>query len=103
MNIGNDLPDFDSEDRQQLRNFLGTRAGQRLFPRAAADCPALLTQGETNAIMIRTGEVSGYMKALQAISALTVEEKPPTVDSATYPAPEDDALWDDKRKVQQPQ
>ena len=99
MTVTNELPPFDSDDRVALRNFLGTRAGQRLFSRAAADCPQLLTEGETNAILCRTGEVTGFMKALQTLSALTVEDKPASVDSATYPAPEDDDLWKDGRKL----
>lgn len=99
MNVGNELPQFDSDDRVALRNFLGTRAGQRLFPRVAAECPQLKLEGETNALLTRTGEVSGFMKALNAISSLTVEESKPVLDSATYPAPEDDSAWNDSRKL----
>lgn len=39
------------------------------------------------------------MKALNAISSLTVEESKPVLDSATYPAPEDDSAWNDSRKL----
>lgn len=92
-----------AEDRDMLVQFLKTRTGARLIPKMIESCPSLLSSGETNSIMIRNGEVLGFQKAIQALLALTVvEPAPENTRTATLPALEDDAAWNDGKKLGQP-
>lgn len=89
-----------SEDRDILIQFLKTRTGTRLLPKMVESCPALLASGDTNAIMIRNGEVIGFQKAIQALIGLTLAEPEPEASRATgLPDLEDDAAWNDGKKL----
>lgn len=95
-------PPFDTDDRTQWRNFLGTRAGQRIFARVLSECPPLAGGGDTNTILVRNGEVRGFGLAIQALSALAEEERALPTEDPMYPSPEDDDAWKDGKSLNQP-
>lgn len=89
-------------DEQNWAAFLATETGKRFYNKFISYVPPLLTSGETNAILIRTGEVNGFRLALNALQDM-VQGPPPgaTTDAGTnYPAPEDDSKWNDGQKLQ---
>lgn len=92
-----------AEDRDMLVQFFKTQTGSRLLPKIIESCPALLSSGDTNAIMIRNGEVIGFQKAVQALLALTVvEPAPENVKAGSMPDLEDDAAWNDGKQLGKP-
>lgn len=95
-------PEWDEvEDRELLAQFLQTRTGQRLVPKVVESVPALLDGGNVNEILIRSGEVRGWQAALRTLLSLAVIEKqaPQEPVNPSYPAPDDDAAWNDGQKV----
>lgn len=99
MEQPNQSSDWDSEDMVQWSTFLRSRAGQRLFTRAAESAPALMAKGETNEILIRNGMAIGFGLAMQAILALAFP--PPKVEAppSEYPPLTDDAAWADGQTI----
>lgn len=95
-------PEWTSEDIQNLRTFLQSRTGGRLLPKLVDVIPALLEEGDTNKILIRTGKVSGCQEIIKAIVALAGPEPlPPQNEEAThYPSLTDDKKWDDGLTIQ---
>jgi hypothetical protein len=100
MEVTFDGLEFDSNDRAAWKTFLGTRAGLRLFPKALESVPSLLGSGDTNSILVRSGEVRGFNLVLQTLLALA-EPPPPAVmpEVKNYPDPRDDAAWNDGQKL----
>lgn len=91
--------EWDSDDTAAWNAFLRTRPGQRLLPKMLESAPALLLAGETNAILIKTGELAGFQNAARTL--LFLANPPPEVksESALYPALDDDNAWPDKEKL----
>ncbi len=89
------------EDREILAQFLRTRTGQRLVPKIVESVPGLLGAGDTNAVLIRSGEVRGFQTAVGTLLGLAVATSAPeeTRPAGSYPAPEDDAAWQDGQKL----
>lgn len=100
MELTLDALEWDSEDRQALRNFLNSRAGSRLLPKVAEELPQLMDSGDTNAILIRTGVVKGAQEAIKAILLLARPEPETPQETPAYPSLTDDAKWDDGSKIQ---
>lgn len=96
MEIANDGLEFDSIDRFAWKQFLATRAGLRLIPKVAESLPSLLRKGETNDLLIRSGEVIGFQLVLQTLLSLA---EPPAEQAPLAPSPYpnllDDAAWND--------
>ena len=91
-------------DEENWLKFLQTPTGQRLLPKLAEETPALLPGGDTNAILIRAGEVRGIQLVMQRLLDLShsqPQEKVP--ETVAYPAPENDAAWDDGQKLVLPE
>jgi hypothetical protein len=87
------------EDRAILLQFLQTRTGQRLIPKMAEAVPVLLAKGDSNEILIRSGEVRGWQAALSTIMELVAVSAPVNVRPAgAYPDPENDDEWSDSPK-----
>jgi hypothetical protein len=90
-----------SEDREIWFQFLQTKTGRRLIPKVLESCPSLLGHGDTNAILIRSGELRGVQLIVQSLLALSVPE--PKVESETpaveYPPLDDDSRWPDGQKL----
>ncbi len=91
----------EAEDREVLAQFLRTRTGQRLIPKIAESCPALLGGGDTNPILIRSGELRGFQLALKTILELSVGVPTPEAPKTPgqYAALDDDAAWGDGQKL----
>ena len=101
MNVTNDAQlDWSSEDQLQWREFLKTRAGTRLIPKALENAPTLLAKGETNELMIRAGELRGWSECLRVLLGLTAPIPVPTSEPNNYPDLTDDAAWSDGRSTQ---
>jgi hypothetical protein len=105
MEIIPDSPDWDlSEDRSILKQFLDTRTGKRLIPKLLESCPVLLPSGDTNAIMIRSGEMRGVQIVINTLLSLVSPEA--TSDEVRgheeYPSLTDDSAWPDPNKKQTP-
>lgn len=96
MEITTNELEFDSIDRFGLKTFLATRAGTRLIPKVAEHAPQLLGAGDTNAILIKSGELRGFQLAIQTLLALA-EPPPAQAPQApvAYPNLTDDAAWND--------
>lgn len=96
MEIANDGLEFDSIDRFAWKQFLATRAGLRLIPKVAESLPSLLRKGETNDLLIRSGEVIGFQLVLQTLLSLA---EPPAKETPLAPSPYpnllDDDAWND--------
>lgn len=100
MQIATDGLEFDSDDRSKWNAFLQTRAGLRLVPKAAEHAPQLLGEGESNKILIRSGEARGFAQALQALLLLAEPPAPPAPSEKTgYFDLHDDAAWNDGQRL----
>lgn len=100
MEISNRELEFDSIDRFGLKTFLATRAGTRLVPKIFECCPVLLSKGEINEILIKTGEVRGFAMAIQALLSLAEpppKEAPP--ERTAYPPLDADDQWNDGQSL----
>lgn len=84
----------------QWSTFLRSRAGSRLFSRAAESAPALMAKGDTNEILIRNGMAIGFGLALNAVLVLSLPSPPPVKIHTDYPPLTDDAAWADGQKLQ---
>jgi hypothetical protein len=103
MEVTNQSLDWDSEDQAQWRQFLQSRAGQRLIPKAAEIMPRPLRTGDATAALIRSGEVLGYQDAISNFLALAFPPPMPEKRSDEYPALTDDSAWDDGQTIKAPE
>ncbi len=92
----------DAEDKDLLRQFLESRTGQRLISRLADEAPPLLGSGDTNAIMIRSGEARGFALVVQKMVELAYPPTLPKAPSTPYPSLEDDTQWQDGETLNPP-
>lgn len=88
-----------TEDIDLWRQFLGTQTGSRLLPKLLEETPHLLGGGNTNDILVRSGEVRGFQLAAGALLAMTNYPPPPVKTAENYPLPEDDSAWNDGNKI----
>jgi len=86
--------DWTSDDAIALRDFLGTKTGERLLTHLGESVPELLGSGDTNAILIRSGEVKGGSAILSGLVHLTIEP-PKSVPQVVekYADLDDDSQW----------
>jgi hypothetical protein len=91
--------DWTSTDEQNLLIFLGTPTGKRFIPRLAELAPVLLSEGETNKLLLRMGEFKGRQETLRDIFALSQSQPRQARSVPGYPPPEDDSLWNDGQKI----
>lgn len=99
MEIANEL-DWDSNDTTNWKNFLGTKTGLRLVPKILEQVPALLSKGEINEILIKSGEVRGFSIAVQ--TALSLSSPPPLPNKpepSAYPDLLDNSAWGDGQEI----
>jgi hypothetical protein len=93
--------DWTPNDSDNLAKFLETDTGKRLIPNLVQHCPALLDKGETNAILIRNGEVRAWNGMIESLFVLAHPPAPTAAPNATeYPALEDDKAWNDGQKLE---
>jgi hypothetical protein len=93
-------PEWSSEDRHLLQEFLSTTTGTRLLPKMVEQMAPLLETGDTNTILIRSGKVLGFQESIQAILLLArPEPEAPPAPTSEYPDPADDSKWNDGQKI----
>ena len=103
MEIVASASDWLFTDAENLLAFLNSETGKRFLPKLAELTPVLLPSGDTNAVLIRSGEVRGVQIILQAIFSLahpTADEAPKITD--LHPPLEDDKAWNDGESVANP-
>lgn len=98
--ITRDSLEWTSEDAYNLRLFLETPTGRRVLPKALESLPPLLSGGDTNPILIRSGEVRGFQLMTEAFLSLTSIAPAPVTEQNAYPPLEDDRAWGDGQKIQ---
>ncbi len=89
-------------DAENLAKFLESETGKRLIPKLVEHCPTLLDQGETNAILIRNGEVRAWTGMIESL--LTLAHPIGTINTQTiteYPPLTDDKAWNDGQKLEE--
>jgi len=91
---------WDSEDVDNWSAFLRTKAGQRLIPKLAEHTPELLSAGDTNAILIRSGEVRAMAEVIKHLLSFATHPVHQTAPVSEYPPLTDDAAWNDGQKIQ---
>lgn len=94
MEISASPTDWSPTDGDNLAKFLDTDTGRRLIPRLAAAAPPLHEKGDTNQILIRTGEVRGFQNVLQELLFLAHPPAPVQSDGNNYPDLLDDSKWE---------
>lgn len=100
MEILADELSWAQNDAEKWDAFLRTETGKRLIPKLVEHAPTLLSTGDTNSILIRTGEFRGFQQAAQTLLSLTriaPSEVAPVVNE--YPPLEDDKAWNDGREL----
>lgn len=94
---------WSSEDVDVFRQFLATKTGAKLAPKLAEiSVPTLFADGETNRILIRSGEVRGVQLVLSNLYFLAYPPPEPPKETASYPSLTDDQAWDDNEKLNPP-
>lgn len=91
---------WSSEDEINLREFLKTRTGQKFLPKLAESAPGLLSEGDTNKVLIRNGQLLGYQFAIREILSLTMPAPVAQPEKPEYPDLTDDKAWNDGLKIQ---
>lgn len=90
-----------SDDVVALINFLNTQTGAKMASKLAEMTPPLLSEGDTNKILIRSGEVLGMQNTIRNILSLTrvtpVENN--QSDASEYPSLTDDKQWQDGQSL----
>lgn len=98
MELTTETLEFNSEDVERWAAFLRTQTGSRLIPKLLEGVPSLLSSGDTNAIIGRSGERIGFEKAARDLLALAVPQKEVKTDNA-YPDLLDDEAHNDGQKI----
>lgn len=93
--------EWTSDDAINLRNFLGSKTGERLVVHLGEFVPELLGGGDVNAILIRSGEVKGASATLAHLVSLTVEvpDTLPERNPDKHPSLDDESAWDPKTNL----
>lgn len=101
MDITNEMLEWSSEDTDVWRSFLETRTGKRLIPKILEATPELLSSGDVNAILIRSGEMRGVKDVVRQMLFLANPPKEISSEPASsYPSLVDDAKWSDGHTIQ---
>lgn len=94
MEITNTALEWTSENVEIWRQFLNTPTGQRLIPKMLEATPGLLPNGDTNSILIRSGEVRGVQLAANTLLDMTrIAPEAPVETQTDYPDLTDDSKW----------
>lgn len=100
MEITLDEITWHSDDRLALSNFLSGPTGSKLLPKLAELTPALLAEGDTNKVLIRSGILLGTQDTIKNLLALArPEPAAPQQPADSYPDPADDSQWNDGKKI----
>jgi len=95
MEIVNEQMPWDSQDTAIFAGFLNTVTGKRIVGKVMESAPVLMSGGDINSILIRSGELRGFSDAIRSLLSLQAVVAPPVADVTNYPSPEDDSAWGD--------
>ena len=71
-----------------------------MIAKLAEAAPTLFSDGDTNRILIRNGELRGYQNALRELLTISIPEPTPQPEKSEYPPLLDDAQWNDGQKIE---
>jgi hypothetical protein len=102
-----DLEKFDwtSSNASDLREFFSSETGVKVLRALALEEPELLRKGDTNEILIRSGETAQHKYLTSFLLSLTGDNFELNEDvtvSDAYPDPTDDSKWDGPKIDEQP-
>lgn len=92
--------DWTPFDAEKLANFLDSETGKRFIPKLVEAAPTLLDGGDTNRILIRSGEVLSFQKIVKEILFLAHPPPPSPKQVTEYPPLEADEHWNDGQKIE---
>lgn len=90
------LPEWSSDDAAQLKLFLESNVGQRALAHVLDEKPSLLDGSDVNKTLVASGNVRGFVLAIESLFRLTYEQ--PTQDKQAdtdYPDLDDESKWKD--------
>jgi len=101
MEILANVDEWVPTDEMALAQFLSSPTGLRFIPALLKNAPALLSKGDVNEILIRSGEVRAFQTMIETIMTLAhpVKLSGDQVATVSYPSPEKDTVWDDGHKL----
>jgi len=87
--------DWTNGASELLRQFLGSTVGQQFLAHLAVGRPSLLDNFDLTGNALRSQQVVGYEKCLNAILTLAepVPDKKEQTSAETYPDLDDDKAW----------
>lgn len=91
-------PHWDSDDARNLRLFLESDTGVRTLAWLKYWVPELLDGSHKNKTLVASGQVKGYLGAIENLHSLYIENPIPdngTAQSSEYPSLDDDTKWSD--------
>lgn len=91
--------DWTQFDAENLAKFLETETGKRLIPKLIEVKPVLLGAGDTNSILIRSGEVRAFDSMVQELVLLAHPPAPMSTPESEYPPLTRDEAWNDGQKL----
>lgn len=89
-------PEWTSDHRKLLQDFLESDAGQIALAWVAHNAPSLLDGSDVNKTLVASGEVKGFNRFLSELISLTYEK--PTSEapaSTSFPDLDDNSKWKD--------
>lgn len=93
--------DWTQVDSERLAAFLDSETGKRFIPKLVENAPPLYEGGDTNKILIRSGQVLGFQIIVREIISLAHPPPPsPMNPPPQYADLTDDAAWNDGQKLQ---
>lgn len=84
-------------DEENWNRFLETDTGKRVIPKILEVTPGLLASGDTNAILIRSGEHRGIQLAISQLLGMahSTPDVKTEVANEAYPPLTQDSAWND--------
>lgn len=94
--------DWTSVDEENFGKFLDTETGRRLIPRLLEGVPQLSDGGDTNRLLIRSGEVRGWQACVRDLLMLShaQPQQAGVAQNQAYPPLEQDEAWNDGQKIE---
>jgi hypothetical protein len=88
-------------DEEQLAKLLDTPFGKRLIGKLSEAIPPMFEDGSRNKLLLRMGKIAGVQHAIESLFLMA---HPPKKSDASqhseYPSPENDAAWNDGKKLE---
>ena len=89
------LPEWSSDDAAALKLFLESDLGSRAMAHVLVEQPSLLDGSDVNKTLVASGQVQGFVLAIESLFRLTYEQPEPIEAPTDYPNLDDDSKWTD--------